>query len=66
MEEKESAAEGLVRVRSIGDDFYNYSQKDYALVGERNKRKYTLGDAVKVKLIGADLAARTLDFELVR
>ena len=51
---------------SIGDDFYNYSQKDYALVGERNKRKYTLGDAVKVKLIGADLAARTLDFELVR
>ncbi len=66
VEEKESAAEGLVRVRSIGDDFYNYSQKDYALVGERNKRKYTLGDAVKVKLIGADLAARTLDFELVR
>jgi ribonuclease R len=66
VEEKESAAEGLVRVRSIGDDFYNYSQKDYALVGERNKQKYTLGDTVKVKLIAADLAARTLDFELVR
>jgi ribonuclease R len=66
VEEKESAAEGLVRVRSIGDDFYNYSQKDYALVGERSKGKYTLGDAVKVKLVAADLAARTLDFELVR
>jgi len=66
VEEKESAAEGLVRVRSIGDDFYNYSQKEYALVGERNKQKYTLGDAVRVKLIGADLAARTLDFELVK
>lgn len=66
VEEKESAAEGLVRVRSIGDDFYTHSQKDYALVGERSKSKYTLGDAVKVKLISADLAARTLDFELVR
>ena len=66
VEEKESAAEGLVRVRSIGDDFYNYSQKEYALVGERSKTKYTLGDTVKVKLVGADLAARTLDFELVR
>lgn len=66
VEEKESAAEGLVRVRSIGNDFYNYSQKDYALVGERTKSKYTLGDKVKVKLVGADLASRTLDFELVR
>jgi len=66
VEEKESAAEGLVRVRSIGDDFYNHSQKEYALVGERTKTKYTLGDSVRVKLVGADLAARTLDFELVR
>jgi ribonuclease R len=66
VEEKVSAAEGLVRVRSIGNDFYNYSKKEYALVGERSKTKYTLGDVVKVKLVAADLAARTLDFELVR
>lgn len=66
VEEKESAAEGLVRVRSIGNDFYNYSAKDYALVGQRTKQKYALGDKVKIKLTGADLAARTLDFELVR
>lgn len=66
VEEKESAAEGLVRVRSIGDDFYNYVQKDYSLVGQRTKQKLTLGDRVKIKLVGADLAARTLDFELVR
>lgn len=66
VEEKESAAEGLVRVRSIGDDFYNYSQKEYSLVGERSKQKYTLGNPVRVKLVNADLATRTLDFELVR
>ncbi len=65
VEEQESAAEGLVRVRSIGDDYYTYSAKAYALVGERTKKKFTLGDRVKVKLTAADLTARTLDFELV-
>ena len=66
VEDKETACEGLVRVRTIGDDFYNYSAKEYALVGQRNKKKYALGDTVRVKLVAADLAARTLDFELVR
>ncbi len=65
VEEKESAAEGLVRMRSIGDDFYNYSQKEYALVGQRTKKKYTLGDRVRVKLVTADITSRQLDFELV-
>ncbi|HVZ76311.1 MAG TPA: ribonuclease R [Candidatus Paceibacterota bacterium] len=64
VEEKESAAEGLIRVRTIGNDFYTYSAKEYALIGERTKKKYALGDRVRVKLVGADLASRTLDFEL--
>ncbi|MGC9602151.1 MAG: ribonuclease R [Minisyncoccia bacterium] len=65
VEERESAAEGFVRVRTIGDDFYNYVAKDYALVGRRTKKKHALGDRVRVKLIAADLNARQLDFELV-
>ncbi len=64
VEEKITAAEGLVRVRTIGTDFYNYSQKEYALIGQRTKKKFTLGDRVKVKLVASDMAARTLDFEL--
>lgn len=64
VEEKESSAEGLVRVRTLGNDFYRHSPKEYALVGERTKTKYALGDRVRVKLVGADLTARTLDFEL--
>lgn len=64
VEEAESSAEGLVRVKSIGDDFYNYSQKEYALVGERTKKKFALGDRVRVKLVNADLESRQLDFEL--
>ena len=66
VEEKESASEGLVRVRTIGDDFYSYSPKEYALVGQRTKKKYALGDPARIKLIAADLGARTLDFELVK
>jgi ribonuclease R len=65
VEDKLSTAEGLVRVRSIGDEFFNYSPKEYALVGERTKKKYALGDTVRVKLTNADLEARQLDFELV-
>jgi ribonuclease R len=66
VEEKESASEGLVPVRTIGDDFYSYNQKEYSLVGQRTKKKYALGDRVRVKLVAADLAARTLDFALVK
>ncbi|MEI7720046.1 MAG: ribonuclease R [bacterium] len=65
VEDTVSACEGLVRVKSIGGDFYNHSQKEYSLVGERTKKKFTLGDKVNVKLVAADLIQRTLDFELV-
>ncbi len=64
VEDKESSAEGLVRVRSIGNDFYNYSAKEYALVGQKTQKKYALGDSVRVKLVAADMSARQLDFEL--
>ncbi|KKW32170.1 MAG: Ribonuclease R, partial [Parcubacteria group bacterium GW2011_GWA1_53_13] len=54
----------LVRIRTIGDDFYNYSAKEYALIGQRSQKKYALGDSLRVKLVSADLASRQLDFEL--
>jgi ribonuclease R len=66
VEDKVSASEGLVRIRTIGDDFYAHNQKEYALVGQKTKKKYALGDTVRVKLVATDLAARTADFELVR
>lgn len=65
VEEKESAAEGLVPVRTLGDDFYSYNQKEYSLIGQRTKRKLVLGDRVRVTLVAADLSARQLEFSLV-
>ena len=65
VEDVETKSEGLVHIRNIGDDYYTFDKKNYAIVGERNKNKFTLGDSVRVKLIGADLDARTLDFKFV-
>lgn len=64
VEDKASSAEGLVRIRTLGKEFFTYVPKEYALVGERTKKKYALGDKLRVRLVAADLAARTLDFEL--
>jgi len=65
VEDKLSSAEGLVRINTLGGDYFNYSAKEYALIGQKTKKKYALGDRVRIKLVAADLAARQLDFELV-
>jgi ribonuclease R len=65
VENPETKVEGLVRIKDLGDDFYKLDQKNYAIVGERSKKKFSLGDTVRVKLISADLNRKTLDFKLV-
>lgn len=65
VEEVKSKAEGLVRMSTLGDDYYNLDAAKYRVVGERSKRTFALGDAVKIKLTGADLDTRTLDFEFI-
>jgi len=58
---KDTGAEGLVKLSSLRDDFYRASSK-YAIEGEKTKKKFRLGDEVKVKLISADLDNKELDF----
>ena len=65
VEESETRAEGLVHIRDLGDDFYTHDEKNYALVGERTKKRYRLGDPIRVRLVRADLDARVLDMEVV-
>jgi ribonuclease R len=62
VEDIETKSEGLVHVSKIGDDFYTLDKKTYSIKGERSKKSFTLGDKVKVKLLGADLDKKTLDF----
>lgn len=65
VENPENKVEGMVRLKDIGGDFYELDQKNYCIVGQRTKKKYSLGDSVKVKLVSADLDRKTLDFKLV-
>ncbi len=61
----ENKCEGMVRIRDIKGDYYIFDDKEYAIVGERTKKTYTLGDEVVVMVKSTDLAKRHLDFSLI-
>ncbi len=65
VEENETKAEGMVRLKNMTDDTYVLDQKNYAIIGTTTKKKYTLGDSVKIKLENADLDKKILDFTFV-
>lgn len=61
----ESMCEGLVPIRDLADDYYDFDEKNYCLIGRRHGTRYTLGDQVKVQVARADLDRKQLDFALV-
>ena len=63
--ELENSVEGLVRLASLTDDEYDYIQEKMQLIGRKNKRCYTIGTVVKIKVTGANVEAKQRDFELV-
>ena len=56
--------EGLVHVSSLGDDYYVFLEEQFALVGEHRKRRFRLGDRLRVRVAGVDLENRKIDFSL--
>jgi len=60
--ELENTIEGLVRISQMDDDYYIFEEKSYSLIGERTKKRYRIGDQVKVILVRADMALRQLEF----
>lgn len=61
----ENKCEGMVRIRDIKDDYYVFDERQYAIIGERRKRMYQLGDEVYVMVKDTDLVKRHLDFSLI-
>ncbi|EAR02811.1 ribonuclease R [Maribacter sp. HTCC2170] len=61
----ENKCEGMVRIRDIKGDYYIFDEKQYAIVGERTKNTYQLGDEVIVMVKNTDLIKRHLDFSLI-
>ncbi len=57
--------EGMIPIRDLDDDFYEFDEKTYCLIGRRKKRRYTLGDPVTIKVARANLEKKQLDFALI-
>ncbi len=64
VEEIETKCEGMIRMRDIQDDFYVFDEKRMEIVGQKKKKKYRLGDRIKIKLKGVDLERKTIDYVL--
>lgn len=62
----ENKCEGMIRLRDISDDFYTLDEKNYAIIGQRKKKVYQLGDEVKIKVRNVDLTKKQIDFTLVQ
>lgn len=56
--------EGRVHVSTLNDDYYYYDDASHSLIGQRTKKRYRLGDKVKVEVVRVDLQRRQLDFRV--
>ncbi len=59
----ETKCEGMVRMVDMSDDYYEFDEKNYRVIGRKNKRMFTLGDKVKVTVKDTDIDRRTIDLE---
>ena len=57
--------EGMVALRELTDDYYQFDEKTFTVYGKSTGRKFTLGDKVKVRVERASLEQKTIDFSLV-
>ena len=65
VELNENKCEGLVPMRDLDDDYYEFDEKNYCLIGRRSKRQYRLGDPITIRVAQANLERKQLDFQLV-
>jgi ribonuclease R len=58
----ENKIEGMITMRDLDDDFYVFDEKNYCITGERRKKKYQLGDPIKIQIVKVSMQSRTIDF----
>ena len=58
----ENHCEGMIPMRDLGDDYYDFDERNFCLVGRRHHHKYQLGDAIRIQVAKADLEKKQLDF----
>ncbi len=65
VEINENKCEGMVPIRDLDDDYYEFDDKTYSLIGRRNKQIYRLGDPIRIQVARANLEKKQIDFALV-
>ena len=61
----ENKCEGLIPMRDLDDDYYEFDERNFCLVGRRTHKRYALGDTVKIEVARCNLEKKQLDFALV-
>ncbi|MCK4992853.1 MAG: RNB domain-containing ribonuclease, partial [Bacteroidales bacterium] len=61
----ENKCEGMVSIKGIVDDFYEFDEEEYMIIGRQTGRKFEIGDEVKIEVMNANLSRRQLDYKLV-
>lgn len=65
VEINENKCEGMVPIRDFEDDYYEFDDKNYCIVGRRKKKIYRLGDPIRIKVARTSLEKKIIDFALV-
>lgn len=65
VELNENKCEGMIPIRDLDDDYYEFDEKNYCLRGRKKKKTYSLGDAITIKVARANIEKKQLDFALV-
>lgn len=60
--ELENTIEGMIPLGSLKEDYYVYYEKEYCVIGERTKKRITLGDKVMIRVVSADVSAAKIEF----
>ena len=60
----ETHCEGMIPIRDLGDDYYDFDEKNFVIVGRRHHTKYQLGDSIRIQVARANLERKQLDFTL--
>ncbi len=65
VEDKETKCEGMVRMRDLGNDFFEYNDRELAIIGRRTGKSFRIGDSIRFKVMSTDLDRRLIDYALV-
>lgn len=60
----ENKCEGMVSIKGIGDDYYEFDEEEYKIVGKHSGKVFEIGDPIRIEVVNANLSRRQLDYKL--